>query len=475
MKGLGIHFRLLLSAILLISATTFALGYLGINIAHQFVRTRFDERILFLARYIALNSELGILIGDRSMLTRLSQNLLSEKDVVRVLIFGEENEILADEFREETGSLSKIEVPVILKEKPVFPWNLNRQRDNLEIGRVRVIYSTEGINQLLTTMKKRFLWLSLFMALVAVISFYFISRSIVAPVTRLSEAVREVARGHLAHRVKPGRLPETRNLAIAFNAMLDSLETSQKELEETQGKMIRQQTLAEVGKFSMMIAHEVKNPLSIIKSSLDVLKKKIDGSSENLMVLYIEDEIKRLNQLIEDFLSFARPTVPNFRKVDVNAHLSECVNRFKMQFLDMPVEIVDTIPSEPCYLKVDPDLLMRSISNVLKNAVDAIDLEGSVLIEAGQIDRRWRVEISDQGPGVPEEILNKIFEPFFTTRSKGTGLGLAFTAQVISAHGGRVYAENMRETGACFRIELPILHELNTKEAICHESHTDCG
>src|SRR5665647_301808 len=104
-----------------------------------------------------------------------------------------------------------------------------------------------------------------------------------------------------------------------------------------------------------MIAHEFKNPLGIIKSSLDVLKKDAALSSDNTMVFYIEDEIMRLNRLIGDFLMFARPSAPSFRDTDLNALLREIVTRFELQKTGMPCEIRSHIPSEPCFSYADPD------------------------------------------------------------------------------------------------------------------------
>ncbi|GBC60198.1 two-component sensor histidine kinase [Desulfonema ishimotonii] len=464
MRRLGIHVRLLLAALALISATTSALGYMGINIAHQFVQSRFEKRIQFLARYLALNSELGILIGQKGMLTGLAENLLAEKDVVKVVILGEADEVLADVSKENSGQTSVVERPVRLKRARGFPWHTTAKPENQVIGKVRIYYSTEDINRLLSIMKERFLWLSMGLAALCMLMFYFISRSLVAPVSRLADATRQVADGDLSLRVEPGSLPETRELALAFNAMLDSLARSRRALEAAHLKMLRQETLAQMGKFSMMIAHEVKNPLGIIKSSLDILKADIPAPEENTMVLYIEDEIRRLNRLIEDFLSFARPAVPSFRNTDMNAMLRDHVERFELQLNGLPVEIMSHIPQSPCYAEADPDLLMRVVGNVLKNAVEANGQRGTVKLKAACRNGTWAVEIADQGPGIETAHIEKVFEPFFTTRAKGTGLGLAFVYQVISAHAGRIRAENLPEGGARFSIELPVNRTIPSTE-----------
>jgi signal transduction histidine kinase len=302
-----------------------------------------------------------------------------------------------------------------------------------------------------------------------VLIFYFLSRSIVAPVTRLAVTARHVAKGDLKLRVRPDTLPETRELGLAFNAMLDSVESGQTALKEANEEIIRQKTLAELGKFSLMVAHEVKNPLSIIKSSMDLLKKEIRPLADKTPVVYIEDEIQRLNQLIEDFLLFARPAVPAFREVDLNAMLKEIVDRFDVQMNGSPVSTHADIPDTPCWANADPDLLTRAIGNILKNAVEASGRMSSIEVRAVQKGDNWVVECEDDGPGITQENLKKIFDPFFTTRSRGTGLGLTFVSQVLTAHRGNIRAENLPDgKGARFILELPLKQQKN------NEPHINC-
>jgi signal transduction histidine kinase len=457
MKNPGIHVRILLATFLLISATTFTLGYIGANIAHQFAQRRFEEHISFLAKYLALTAELGVLIDDRAMLRKLAINLMSERDVVGVAILDSHDKELIRVPEQTSGSFPIMETPVFLTEsrEESKAFENERSEDSL-IGKVRITYSTAGIDQLWTTMITYFIWLATCLTCLAVLIFYFISRSLVAPVKGLAQAARRVAQGDLNLRALPGSLPETRELAVAFNVMLDSLEENRKSLEEANEQMRRQKSLAEMGKFSLIIAHELKNPLSIIKSSLDVLKKDFALTSDNTMVFYIEDEIVRLNRLIGDFLIFARPVAPSFCHTDMNALLKEIVMRFELQKAGTPCEIRSHIPSAPCYAYVDPDLLTRAIGNVIKNAFEANDDKCVVQVTATRVADAWTTEISDDGEGIDPENIDKIFNPFFTTRAKGAGLGLAYASQAIKAHGGVISAGNREGGGALFRVEIPV-------------------
>jgi signal transduction histidine kinase len=461
MKRFGIHIRLLFAAVMLIAATTITLGYMGLTITRQFALSSFENRMNSLAQYLAINSELGILIGPKSTLENLAQKVLSEKDVVRVTIVDEEGNTQAEARRPTEGSVSEVtyevNAPVIQRKDRSFPFVPDVKGEDQVIGNVKIEYSSADIDQLLATMASRFFWLSLGLACICGVIFYFLSLSIVAPVTRLAGIARQVAEGNLNLRAQSDSLPETRELGQAFNAMLDSIEKSQSALQLANEQIVHQKTLAELGKFSLMVAHEVKNPLSIIKSSLDLLKTELPSSKDHVSTAYIEDEIQRLNQLIEDFLLFARPAVPTFRRVDLNAMLRDMIVRFEVQLNGTPVNIERHIPKTPCQIDADRDLLMRAIGNVLKNAVDANGNQGKIMVTAIQRDLHWVVEIEDQGPGVTPESLEVIFEPFYTTRARGTGLGLAFAVQVVTAHKGRIMVENRpNNSGARFRVELPL-------------------
>ena len=462
MRSPGIHLRLLVTGFLVISLTAFTLGTLGVKMFHDFVQDRFVERFEFLARYLALNSELGILIDQRSMLNELAANLLSEADVAKVLIFNSADEALAEASKVISGPYEMVESNVRLKasseESQAFslliPSSLTGTTPDI-IGKVRIIYSNSQINRLLKTITIRYLWLTAGLAILCLAIFFFISRSLVSPLTRLAQTARKVGEGELQRRMVLDNIPETREVSQAFNAMLDSLERGRKAVEKVNQEMARQNLLAEMGKFSMMIAHEIKNPLGIIKSSFDILKKDPVDPSNPTLIRYIEEEIQRINVLIEDFLSFAKPAKPAFRIVDANAMLRDCIDRFRRLDITQKIEFKGFIPEESCLSYMDPDLFRRAIDNILKNAVEACNGQGVIFVDGVCKDDTWRVDISDDGCGIQENMLDKIFNPFITTRSKGTGLGLAYTVQVISAHNGVIAVENRHPKGARFTIEIP--------------------
>ena len=460
MNRIGIHLRLILSVFALISATTFTLGYAGTSISRQFIQDRFEKRIAFLAKYLALNAELGVLIDNRGMLNKLAVNLMTEDDIATVVISDREARELISLSKEVPGPLAAVTEPVLLSGsepyEEMFEGHSMPDQGEKAIGAVRITYSTFYIEQTLATMGRRFIWLSAGLACLAGLIFYFLSRSMVRPVTQLSQVARGVARGDMELRADTGGLPETRDLAMAFNSMLDALKASRDELESAYQEIIHQNALAEMGKFSLMIAHEVKNPLSIIKSSLDVLKGDADISKNETVVYYMEDEIRRLNRMIEDFLAFARPGRPCFRLVDVSGLLREMVEKFEIQKGAAGVEIYSHIEPDLHHDRMDPDMFSRAVANILKNAFEANGERGEVRLTAVRQGETIRVTVEDQGNGIDKTDIQRIFEPFYTTRSKGTGLGLAYAQQVVTVHRGAITAHNRDGGGACFSIEIPL-------------------
>ncbi len=454
-KNMGIHARVLSAAVLLISASTFTLGYIGVGIINQFVTLRFNQRMEFMTNYLAMNAELGILIDESYLLKGLSKSLLDENDVAGVEIENSEGRALVSVIKEMGGPFKIIEKNVMLAEAQDGALGMEligEQPGTSRIGVVKVKYSTKGIRDLIKAMKQRFVLIALGLTIFSCIIFYFISRSLVSPIISLVQTARKVSMGNRSIRAIPGASPETKKLADAFNEMLDSLARGRKILVQAHEKMAKQETLAEMGKFSMMIAHEVKNPLAIIKSSIQMLKTDLDISEDNMALNYAEEEIEALNDLIESFLMFARPAKPNFEITDLNRLVYQVVIGFEIQCNLTDIKINSSIPDRPFYAETDFDLLSRAISNIIKNACEANNGKGVVDISIVIKGKKWILEVRDQGDGISKEQQKKIFEPFHTTKAKGTGLGLAFADQVVKAHGGSIIVESMEQGGSLFAL-----------------------
>lgn len=456
-EQVGIHTRIVSAAVILICATVLTLGYFGVTLINGFLTHRFNQRINFMTQYLALNSELGILIDEHSLLKGLAANMLKEDDIRGVEIKNREGRILVNEMRQIPGPFAAVEKSVFMtntQSSPPWITGIASSSGTEYIGLVRVTYSIQGIKELVLKMTRRFVAIALVLTILAGVIFYFISRSLVSPVILLAKTARKITMGNRAIRARPGTTPEIAKLADAFNEMLDSLAKGRKTLVQAYEKMARQEALAEVGKFSLMIAHEVKNPLGIIKSALEILKTDLEIPRDNIPLNYAEEEIDRLNNLIESFLVFSKSAKPKFEQTDVNRMMEQVIIGFEIQYDADQLKIVSDIPTTPFTAKADFDLLSRGISNIITNACDANKQTGAVTVTVQIRRSKWVLRVCDQGPGVKEADKKHIFEPFFTTKAKGTGLGLAFADQVVKAHGGSITIEDGEESGCCFVITL---------------------
>ena len=458
-RNTGIHARLLATAILVITSSTITLGYSGLSMVKRLVSDRFDQQIDYMTEQLAINAELGILIEENALLDGLAKSVLNEKDVVGVEITDHNGRLIAQQYRDFNS-------PPLIKEKEVILSHSDTDGVDLEImagssngkpiGFVRIKYTRQGIKDLSKTMAQQFVFLSLGLAAISCIIFFLISRSLVRPVISLADVANLISKGNNTVRAHLGTIPETRRLAIAFNEMLDSIDKNRKALIGAQSRLSRQEALAEVGKFSMMIAHEVKNPLAIMKSSLYMLKKDLDIPDDNLLLNYAEEELTRLNTLIESFLMFARPTKPKLVSTDINQVVEQVILGFKLQYDPGTLMINSSIPEEKCITLADADLLARAFSNIIRNACDASKNIGKIDINIRVNQNLWTLSVRDYGKGIDPKSMDKLFEPFYTTKTSGTGLGLAFADQVAKAHGGIITGENHGISGAVFCVKIPL-------------------
>lgn len=233
------------------------------------------------------------------------------------------------------------------------------------------------------------------------------------------------------------------------------------ELKELQKKLIRSEQLAQIGQLSAAIAHEIRNPLGAINTSVGILKQGLELSGEDQELLeIIGEETMRLNKIIEDFLQFANPKKLLLKETDINSLIRDIFLLFKDRFGNGIRKELNLAPDLPL-LQVDPNQMKQVLINILINAIDAMPSGGMLDTITRQAPNRTgkpciEIIFKDTGIGIDEFHLSKIFQPFYSTKEKGAGMGLAICERIIHNHGGEIKVLTEMGKGTQFTISLPV-------------------
>ncbi len=229
----------------------------------------------------------------------------------------------------------------------------------------------------------------------------------------------------------------------------------------THAKLIQSERLAAAAQISSEAAHEIKNPLAVIKTGLYFLDKILPEKKEDVQqtLSQMDKATDRATSYINDLLSFSRPPVLVLKLTDVHKVIEDAINELPQEIL-AGIEIAkDFIPDMPL-LNADTNRLKQIFTNLIKNAAEAVEQgSGRIEIKSEREGDFVKIAISDTGKGISEENLKHIFDPFFTTKSKGTGLGLAICHRIIEAHGGEIEVKSEIGKGTVFIIKLGMVQD----------------
>ena len=226
-------------------------------------------------------------------------------------------------------------------------------------------------------------------------------------------------------------------------------------------QLSRSKHLSSLGEMIAGVSHEIRNPLGIISSSAELLKKTmaLDHPRTQIPDIIIE-ESTRLNNIITDFLNFARPQTPNRFPCRIQEVLAKNISFLSTQLLEKGYTIQTHFDDNLPVIRADADMLYQAFLNILINAMQAMPDGGQISVLAkARRDSLW-LAFEDQGTGVAKEAMEKIWDPFFTTKEKGTGLGLGIVKNIIEAHEGQIRLDNLPEGGTRVSIRLPVEEDI---------------
>ena len=295
--------------------------------------------------------------------------------------------------------------------------------------------------------------------LIAILFSYAIARTVTRPLGAITSTMREMAAsGDLSRRIPmpdaPWQDEDARLLATTFNSMTDSIERFQRDAAQ-------RERLSSLGRLSTVVAHEIRNPLMIIKTSLRALRREgsrpqdVQGAARD-----IDEEITRLNRIVSEVLDFARPIKFDLAAVNLNALARDAVHAAEAAAGCTGIRL--TMDPAVGTGQLDAERLRQALVNIISNAIQAVEDTSrgdgqSIRVRTARVDdRRASITVSDKGSGIAPEDLPRVFDPFFTTRRTGTGIGLAISRNIIEGVGGRITVASERDRGTEVRIELPL-------------------
>ncbi|MFT7345152.1 MAG: two-component system nitrogen regulation sensor histidine kinase NtrY [Lentimonas sp.] len=292
----------------------------------------------------------------------------------------------------------------------------------------------------------------MFLLAASVVVAIYVSSSLTAPLRLLQSSLSKVDFGQLSEPIPYDKDDEIGALVKEYNQKIDELAIKAQQLAQSE----RESAWREMAK---QVAHEIKNPLTPMKLSLQHFQRRYDPSNplskeklDEVMVSLIE-QIDSLTKIANEFSTFAKMPKPDAEIVNLQPLLKRVVSLFEKENILFDVEC-----PEDSNLKVDKDMLVRILNNLVKNAVQSLqDLKnGMIKVSAVKDDSYLTIKITDNGKGIDEEEKKRIFVPYFTTKSNGTGLGLAMVKQMVELHKGTIDFESTVDVGTTFTIRFPV-------------------
>ncbi len=406
-----------------------------------------DEKLIYIAIYDKFRSPFAAsrFIKDYEEIYRYS----------RLGVEVNENSVFSQRKRivdKDTGQILRIleiEIPIFVKGSQdrwgSIKIGLSMEETRKEIQQTRLILILIGGGGLL----------------IGVLGAIFLAKRITGPLTKLVEATVRISKGHLSQRINITSQDEIGNLARSFNKMSRQLLLTRKKMEAANKKLIQAEKLASIGRISAGIAHEIRNPLTSVK--LNIQKLTQSGNLDEMEREHLnlsQEGIRHMEKSIKDLLDFTRASELNPALFSISQILDESVktlaDSLELKNIVLEKDYQNGLPQ----VMVDGDKMRQVFLNVLRNACEAVEEGGKINISLSLLKERShkmiKVDISDNGCGIPERERDLIFELFYTTKPAGIGLGLAIARKIIEQHRGFIRVRDNETKGTCFEILIPV-------------------
>jgi two-component system, NtrC family, sensor kinase len=388
----------------------------------------------------------------------------------------------SDVYRPFTGFAATAEGSFVLPDGSGITHVISVIRNGVPVGRAGLVVSlTSEKNRLLRTRQMLIAYFSLDFILLLGLGSYILSRIIVNPINRILTATQKITGGQYGQWLHVSGSAELAGLADSFNEMsaallnknlqvseqVSALEKANSDLRQAREETLRSEKMASVGLLAAGMAHEVGTPLASIMGYAELLTgEEPDNAAVQDYARRISQDCARIDRIVRGLLDYSRPHCSEVEPVDIRQVVRESIELLSQQGAFKRIEVATFFEDMLSRALTDPHQLQQVLINLLLNGRDAMPDGGTLAVRAradgdglpGRPEGSVRIDVLDNGGGIPAEHLGRLFDPFFTTKppGKGTGLGLAIAARIIEGCGGRIAVQSTVGTGSCFSVWLPV-------------------
>jgi len=366
--------------------------------------------------------------------------------------YNTERQRLVDKETKQILNILEVEIPVHYKGA------------ELRWGSIKIGLSLEEALEEIRKTRQALLLIGLAGLIVGLIGAIFLARHITGPIKKLVDGTVTISRGDFSQTIDIHSRDEIGELAKSFNQMSQDLQISRRQAEETHQKLIEAEKLASIGRMAAGIAHEIRNPLTAIKLNIQkVFTNKGLGDIEQSYLKISQEGIRQIEIFIKELLSFTRVTELNIDQFSMEMILDESIKMVSDSMELKKIRVIRNYEKELPQVRVDADKMRQVFINLLDNANDAVSEGGIIGVGIFHVKDRScqtvKVEISDNGCGIPEKDWDTVFEPYFTTKSSGFGLGLANARKIVERHKGMIHVKKKSGDGTIFEVLIPCEEE----------------
>jgi len=414
------------------------------------IETQIDQKVRYIIFYNRYNNLFVATSFIKNYEEMYQYSRMGEDVDEKTYLF--ERKKLKDRQTGEILRLLEIETPIFAKGSPKR-W-----------GSIKIGLSLEDMRREIRETRLMLILIGLGGLFLGIMGATLLARRITGPLKKLVEGTVKISKGDFSQKINIASQDEIENLAQSFNEMSHQLLLTRERVEAANKKLIQAEKLASIGRVAAGIAHEIRNPLTSVKLNIQKLLQTDHLSEIEKEHLSLSQEgIGQMEKFIKELLNFTRVSELNLDRFSMKKILDESVKMISDSLELKKIQLKKNYQKGLPQVLVDGDKMRQVFLNILRNASEAVDDGGKISIVLSflkeQEEGMIRVEISDNGCGIPEKDRDIIFEPFYTTKPSGIGLGLANARKIIEQHVGSIRIEKNRKKGSSFEILIPIERE----------------